>query len=275
MDANGSFDEDGDYSIPGVKGTGSEVKVAFVDPAGSMTGKLFPTGKRSETITATCKDGKRFTVNATLIDAANPFVVVDQSSLPHHLRTPTKDSSTYLEQMEAIRRAGAVAMGLAPNIEAAAKTRGTPKLAIVSPVDLSRSPKAQAEHDTASIQVLAFSMGKPHPSLQLTGAACLSSAVCIEGTVAHCIASQHSAKVKWGNPTPQRTPSPSLSDSSLGVSCLLPDRQLVNIVHPSGSIEVEVLAASSSSFATVERCVVSRTARRIFEVNVYYYRDGV
>jgi len=258
-----------------VKGFGSEVKVAFVDPAGSMTGKLFPTGKRRDIITATDKGGKRFSVNATLIDAANPFVVVDESSLPHHLRTSTKESPTYLEQMESIRCAGAVAMGLAPNTDVAAKVRGTPKLAIVSSVQPCHSPEDRAEQVIASIHVQAFSMGKPHPSLQLTGAACLGSAVCIQGTVAHCIASKYSTTAAWEILTPERTPSPSLPESSAGLSSLLPAREIVNISHPSGSIDVEVLAASSSSFAVVDRCIVSRTARRIFEGNVYYYQDSL
>jgi 2-methylaconitate cis-trans-isomerase PrpF len=237
-----------------------------------MTGKLFPTGKRCETITATDRDGKRFSVSATMIDAANPFVVVEASSLPPPLRTSAKDSPVYLEQMESIRRAGAVAMGLAPNTAAAAKVRGTPKLAIVSP---SQSSEDRMEQDSVSIHVQAFSMGKPHPSLQLTGAACLGSAACIEGTVAHHAASQSSGKTTWSNQTPERTPSPSLSDSGSGVSALLPDSQIVRISHPSGSIEVDVLAASSSSFAMVDRCIVSRTARRIFEGNVYYYQDSL
>ena len=62
VDSNGYVDEDGDYSIPGVKGTGSEIKVAFVDPAGSMTGKLFPTGRRSDTITVKERNGSCFSV---------------------------------------------------------------------------------------------------------------------------------------------------------------------------------------------------------------------
>jgi 2-methylaconitate cis-trans-isomerase PrpF len=265
VDDFGEFQEDGDYAIPGVKGTGSEVKVAFVDPAGSMTGKLFPTGKRCDTITVKERNGTRFSVQATLIDAANPFVVVDETTLPPYLETCTKDTVGYLEHMESIRRAGAVMMGLASSTDAAAKVRGTPKLAIVS----APKPKNAKDAEVASIHVLAFSMGKPHPSLQLTGAACLSSAVCVEGTVAHRLASSNST---WNPATPERTPSPvsehSESSSTFG---LLPDRRTVRISHSSGSIEVDVAATSSESFAVVERCVVSRTARRLFEGKVYYY----
>ncbi|KAH7361328.1 PrpF protein-domain-containing protein [Pyrenochaeta sp. MPI-SDFR-AT-0127] len=278
VDADGSFSEDGDYVISGVKGTGSEVKVAFVDPAGSMTGKLFPTGRRSDTIVVKERNQSPFSVRATLIDAANPFVVVDESSLPCYLKSCTKESAGYLDHMESIRRAGAVMMGLAPNTEAAGKARGTPKLAIVSPPSPDQLSQNKNEHNIAGIHVLAFSMGKPHPSLQLTGAACLASAVCIEGTVAHRIASTASSEAHWFLPTPERTPSP-LSESdespqqSMSASCLLPDRKTVRISHRSGSIQVEVLAASSDTFAVVDRCIVSRTARRLFEGKVYYYQE--
>jgi 2-methylaconitate cis-trans-isomerase PrpF len=270
VDDNGSFEEDGDYSIPGVKGTGSEVKVAFVDPAGSMTGTLFPTGKRCETINVVETDGNRFAVRATLIDAANPFVLVDETSLPPYLKTGSKDSAGFLKHMESIRRAGAVMMGLASSTDAAAKVRGTPKLAIVS------SPRSDqvADQNGPNIYVQAFSMGKPHPSLQLTGAACLASAICIEGTVAHRVSFNEKKQSNWHLPSPERTPSP-CSESDESISGLLPDRQTICIAHSSGSIKVEVLATSSDTFAVVDRCIVSRTARRLFEGKVYYYQNSI
>ncbi|KAL6161216.1 hypothetical protein ACJBU6_00344 [Exserohilum turcicum] len=272
VDEDGSFQEDGDYAIPGVKGTGSEVKVAFVDPAGSMTGSLFPTGSRCDTINVQAKDGTQFSVKATLIDAANPFVLVDERTLPLHLKTGSKESADYLEHMESIRCAGAVVMGLAPSIEAASKVRGTPKLAIVSSPRLDTTAAKDSTANAADIQVQAFSMGKPHPSLQLTGAACLASAVCIEGTVAHGLASDAKMQSSWQSASPERTPSP-FSDSDESSSGLLPSRRTVSLSHPSGSIDVEVLAASTESFAFVDRCIVSRTARRLFEGKVYYYTN--
>ncbi|KAL5391145.1 hypothetical protein PMIN02_006727 [Paraphaeosphaeria minitans] len=266
VDEYGSFREDGDYAIPGVKGTGSEIKVAFVDPAGSMTGKLFPSGKRTDTIVVKERNGPRFAVKATLIDAANPFVVVDGSTLLTYMKMCAKDSAGYLEHMELIRREGAVMMGLASSTDAAAKVRSTPKLAIVSPTE-SKSPSSNA---AASVHVLAFSMGKPHPSLQLTGAVCLASAACIEGTVVSRVATTPACQL----PTPERSPSPmSASDGSR--SPLYPDSKMVRISHSSGAIDVEVTAASTKTFTAVDRCTVSRTARRLFEGKVYYYQDLV
>jgi 2-methylaconitate cis-trans-isomerase PrpF len=265
VDPHGDFQEDGTFSIPGVQGTGSEVKVAFVDPAGSMTGTLFPTGNRCDTISVKERNGTKFSVKATLIDAANPFVVVDEASLPPYLKTCTKDSVGYLEHMESIRRVGAVMMGLAASTDAAAKVRGTPKLAIVS------APLPE-NTGVASVHVLAFSMGKPHPSLQLTGAACLAAAVCVKGTVAHRVTSE----TAWQTSTPERTPSPvSEHSESSSLSGLLPDQRTVRISHSSGAIEVGVMATSTEAFAVVNRCVVSRTARRLFEGRVWYYPNEI
>ncbi|CAE7195315.1 hypothetical protein PTNB73_08457 [Pyrenophora teres f. teres] len=282
VDENGSFNEDGDYAIPGVKGTGSEVKVAFVDPAGSMTGTLFPTGRRSDTIRVQEKDGPSFHVSATLIDATNPFVLVDKTTLPAFLKVePGKDTSEYLKHMESIRRAGAVMMGLAPTIEAAAKVRATPKLAILSsPSSRIRTNSIEDAGRTPDIHVQAFSMGKPHPSLQLTGAACIASAVCIKGTIVHALVSGSTKRIEFPEDqespwnSPERTPSPSNSDSlsSSGPS-LVPSPRTVRLSHSAGSIDVEVLATCSEGFAFVDRCVVSRTARRLFEGKVYYYED--
>lgn len=233
-----------------------------------MTGKLFPTGQRTDVITINERNGSCFSVRATLIDAANPFVVVDASTLPSYLKTCANDSSGYLEHMESIRRAGAVMMGLASSTAAAAKVRGTPKLALVSPAPCAKEPDDILTSGVASIHVLAFSMGKPHPSLQLTGAACLASAACIEGTVVHRVAS---TRAPWDSLTPERSPSPGSDDSS-GCLSLEAEEKTVRIFHSSGSIEVGVVAASSEAFAVVERCVVSRTARRLFEGKVYYYQ---
>ncbi|CAI6339940.1 unnamed protein product [Periconia digitata] len=267
VDDNGSFEEDGDFAIPGVKGTGSEVKVAFVEPAGSMTGKLFPTGKRSESILVQERHESPFTVKATLIDAANPFIVVDESSLPSFLKNSNKDTPGYLKHMESIRRAGAVLMGLASNTEEAGKVRGTPKLALVSP------PQSTTK-DALSIHVLAFSMGKPHPSLQLTGAACLASAVCIRGTVAQRLASDPKDQSTWEILTPERTPSPLSEVNEDQESHSQLKKQNVSISHSSGSIDVEVSTLSSGDDVVVERCAVSRTARRLFEGTVYYYQKA-
>ncbi|KXH25084.1 hypothetical protein CSIM01_13000 [Colletotrichum simmondsii] len=261
VDEDGNAEEDGDCLIPGVKGPGSEIKVAFVEPVGSMTGKLFPSGQRSERIlveeVASVGD---FAVEVTLIDSANPFVLVDAQSLPAEVKRQPPDSPLSIEVVEAIRRQGAVCMGLAGTVEAAGLVRGTPKLAYLS-------PPVAGDKDAVDIRVQAYSMGKPHPSLQLTGGVTLAYAAITEGTVAHRVANRSLGLE--GMPTPRRTPSPVGKQD-----CTIEGQQVqrtIGIQHSSGIMEVEVWAREEEGGLAVDRCVVTRTARRLMEGNVFYY----
>lgn len=274
---DGNVEEDGDCVIPGVKGPGSEIRVAFVDPVGSMTGKLFPSGKRSEKIVVEEVPALGdFVVDVTLIDSANPFVLVDSQSLPAAVRGQPPDSALSLQVAESIRRQGAVRMGLADCTDDAGRTKGTPKLAFLS----IPSENGLAECGPAHIQVQAYSMGKPHPSLQLTGGVTLACAVVTEGTVGHRLAGRDSVLQTEGLPTPRRTPSPTgVADGVLpvagvsGVSAFGGKKtgRTIRIQHGSGIMEVEVRARDGEEGLVVERCVVTRTARRLMEGNVFYY----
>ncbi|KXH57377.1 hypothetical protein CSAL01_12051 [Colletotrichum salicis] len=237
VDEDGNAEEDGDCLIPGVKGPGSEIKVAFVEPVSSMTGKLFPSRKRCEKILVE--------EVASLGDFAPP------------------DSPLSIEVAEAIRRQGAVQMGLASTVEAAGLVGGTPKLAYVP-------PPAGNEKDSADIRVQAYSMGKPHPSLQLTGGVTLAYAAITEGTVAHRVANRESGLE--GMPTPRRTPSPAGEQVGSVDALKGPTIQrTIHIQHDSGIMEVEVWAHEEGKGLAVDRYIVTRTARRLMEGNVFYY----
>ncbi|KAK7947871.1 methylitaconate delta2-delta3-isomerase [Apiospora aurea] len=297
VDEDGHVVEDGPYRIPGVKGPGSEIKVAFVDPAGSMTSALFPTGRRSERIHVEHGDGliPPFSVEVTLIDAANPFVIVDADTLPALIRSQPRDSPLSLEVAESIRRIGAVHMGLAATVEAAALVRGTPKLVYVSrppaatPLSAVLRGKEDETADQPDVQVLAYSMGRPHPSLQLTGGVGLASAVAVEGTVANRLSKKGKMMglplVDGLPPSPERTPSPSSLHDGQGSSLwgarvpeeAIPDTQVlakrnIRLAHSSGVMEVENwMRPDGERGLEIDRCIVSRTARRLFEGNVFYY----
>ncbi|KAK8094917.1 hypothetical protein PG997_001602 [Apiospora hydei] len=301
VDEDGYVVEDGPYRIPGVKGPGSEIKVAFMDPAGSMTGALFPTGRRSERIHVGQGAGiiPPFSVEVTLIDSANPFVIVDAKTLPALVRSQPQDSPLSLEVAESIRRLGAVRMGLAPTMEAAALVRGTPKLVYVS-----RPPAATSLYamhggdekeaaDQPDVQVLAYSMGRPHPSLQLTGGVGLASAVAVEGTVANRLSQKGKTMglplIDGLPPTPERTPSPSSLFDGEGGSLwsarvpadVIPDMQgiakrNIRLGHSSGVMKVETWTRPDGEGGLeIDRCIVSRTARRLFEEMCFTMRDSV
>jgi 2-methylaconitate cis-trans-isomerase PrpF len=270
VNPQGGFEEEGEYQIAGVKGTGSQVKVAFVNPAGSMTGRLFPTGQRENSVVVTSSRGglEPFAVQASLVDAANPFIFVDANTMPSAYWALEPGSQPALEIIEDIRRVGAVLFGLAESEEAAAKTRGTPKIAVVSSPALTIGENLQ-EKATSDIRVSSFSMGKPHPSLQLTGAVCLGAAVCIDGTVPNRLAGSQSQLASMPTPPRTRTPSPSAFEVCVEQR-LKPLEREVCIEHSSGNISVGVSATVSGYGGEVHQCTVSRTARRLFEGNVLF-----
>ena len=259
---DGRFNEFGHFRIGGVKSEGSEIKVAFVEPAGSMTGKLLPTGNAQDTITVSSLPALgQFSVQASLVDAANPFVFLDSSSLPpvYHLLGP--EAPETLEVIEAIRQEAAVLYGLAKDAAAASLVRGTPKIAVLS-------PSVGSSADLRAIQVQSFSMGKPHPSLQLTGGVCLGAAVCTGGTIANQLAAETDMVTPPG--TPPRELNVDDTKESAGVS-----KCRVNIKHSSGEMEVLVQTRKDDAGETeIEKVSVSRTARRLFEGNAYYSTEA-
>ncbi|KAJ5291269.1 hypothetical protein N7478_000520 [Penicillium angulare] len=249
---DGRFREDGDYSIPGVQGTSSPIKVAFLNPGGSMTGRMFPSGAPKDTLTVYSPSVGTFSVRVSLVDAANPFVLVDASSMSAKDYLPWMDPNytEFLSVVEDIRRTGAVRFGLAADLKTAGQVRGTPKIAFLSPV-------AQDDMD-ADIQVLAFTMGKVHSSLQLTGAVCIGAAMSIHGTVAWDIS---------GKKELNRWPKHGISVEGQEISAPLP----MSIRHPAGVINAETrLGLDLEGQIHVDNVAVFRTARRLFEGNVFY-----
>ncbi|KAJ5302242.1 hypothetical protein N7508_007105 [Penicillium antarcticum] len=249
---DGGFQEEGDFRIPGVQGTSSPIKVAFLNPGGSMTGRMLPSGATQEILTVDSPSVGKFDVRVSLVDAANPFVLVDSSSISitGHPSWPDANDTKFVSVVEDIRRTGAVRFGLAADIETAGLVRGTPKIAFLSPT---------AEDDKeADLTVLAFTMGKPHASLQLTGAVCLGAAASVHGTVAWDIT---------GRKGMDRVPKHGMSLNGHDIASPLP----IGIRHSAGVIFVEtMLGMDHEGEMNVEKVAVFRTARRLFEGNVFY-----
>ena len=226
-----------------------------------MTSKLFPSEKRQEEIIVTSTLGS-FTTIATMIDVANPFVFIDAATMPLAWHSLDRNDPAALELVEEIRCVAAVKMGLAKNEASAHLVRGTPKIAVVSPVN---SPGGILENGKgpADIYVTSYSMGKLHPSFQLTGAVCLGAACCIPGTVASDITKRQAFN------TPPGTPPGASRDQVLELELGGKIEQSVKLQHVSGDIEAYVtLKEDAAGEVVVENVAVSRTARRLFEGNV-------
>ncbi|KAM3416000.1 hypothetical protein BST61_g9488 [Cercospora zeina] len=255
LDEDGHFLEDGDYRLAGTKSSGSPIGVSFVEPAGAMTGNLLPSGKPVDTLQVpgtitrpSCE------VQASLVDAANPFVLVDAATVPDYVSSTDVSSDYYLDFLEAVRCQGAVRMGLAPDVETAGKTRGTPKVALLSMPNVETATLDKMP----DVQVTALSMGKVHGSLQLTGAVCLGTAICTEGTVANQIATKvEQWRVAHSGPGLPRHDSFTTSPQQ---------SRTVLIKHPGGVISADVQQNAT------EVCSVQllRTARRLFEGKVCF-----
>ncbi len=225
-----------------------------------MTGKLFPTGSRQNYITVASPGiAKEITVRATLIDAANPFIFVDSSTLPPVYHQLGPEDPTSMEMIENIRREGAVIFGLAPDTEAAARTRGIPKIAVLAPPRVNAHTNGD-DGRQADIEVTAYSMGKVHPSLQLTGAVCLGAATGISHTVASELA-------RDGRPRSQRRDAPGKADLpqiSEKMAGLVGGE--ICIGQRGGKMLADVQVSPFGP--NVEGVTVDRTAQRLFEGKV-------
>ncbi|SJX63038.1 uncharacterized protein SRS1_13861 [Sporisorium reilianum f. sp. reilianum] len=232
---NGKPVEFGDVKIDGVAGTGSPIQLDFLDPASSMCSSLCPTGNPIDLLHV---EGEDLPIEVSCVDAANPFVFVRLSDIDDSLTgsEPASALARHADRVERIRQAAAVLMKLAPTTAAAALTRGTPKICLLA-------PPAGDTH----ITVRSFSMGNPHPALQLSGAVCLAAACYIPNSIANQILLQDGARR------------------------IMPEK--LKIAHACGMIEatadVEMDAAKEVG-VHVRSTSLFRTARRLACAEAYY-----
>jgi hypothetical protein len=179
----------GDLAIAGVAGTGSPIRLDFLEPGGAGTGRLLPTGSVIDLLEL--PDGS--TVETSIVDAANPCVFVRAADLGFsgtELPTELKTRIDLMARLEAVRAAAAVAAGMAHDARGATRdSPGIPKVAMVAPA--MDAPTLSGETLSAldcDIQVRMISMGLPHLAIPLTGAMCVGVAARIEGTLAHSCA---------------------------------------------------------------------------------------
>jgi len=232
---------DGDMAIDGVAGTGAPIRLEFLEPGGARTGKLLPTGKATDLLDVPGL-GR---VPASLVDAANPCVIIPAEAVgatatekPNEIEA----DRTLMQRLEAVRRAGSVAMGIAPDSEAAGRL-SAPFVAMVAPpatmVTLAGRTLAP---DDMNFLVRVISSGQPHRATPLTGAMCFAVAARIPGSLANEMA------------------------RGLGASSTQ-----IRIAHPSGLIAVDAkVVAGAGGAAHAEYAAVYRTARRLFEGRVLY-----
>jgi len=195
--ANGSAVECGEFSIPGVSTTGAKIRLDYADPGGAVTGRTLPAG---DPVTKLEIDG--VFIEASLVDVSNPVVFIRASDVGKNATELPQDldaDEVFMQRVEMIRRAAAVAMGLADTREAASLS--APKMAIVAPPDDFSALDGQRHQATDfDIAVRIVSMGNVHRAITLTGAMCVAAAVRIPGTIPNRVAC-HRDSTLIGNPS--------------------------------------------------------------------------
>ncbi len=197
---NGFANPDGDYNIAGVSGSGSKIRLDYLEPGGSGTGKLLPTGNVIDVVEV---DGKK--IDISIVDAATPLVYIksDDIGLKCTENPDELDANTgAMKIVQAIRNKAAVMIGLAKNENEV--PLGTPRIGIVSePRDYVALDKSKISKDSYDICTRMFSMGKAHKAIMGTAGVNIGVACAIEGTLPFLVKRKDSnvLETKVGNPS--------------------------------------------------------------------------
>ena len=226
---------EGDFHIAGVPAPGARITLEYLNPGGSLGGKLLPTGNTRQSITLT--DGRQ--VSISIVDAAIPMVYVRADALDADATrlAPALDSDRPLQEtLEEIRCHGAVLLGLATTIEQAHYTvKAIPKIAMVAPpTPYQNSSGVMLEAQQIGLLARAISMGNTHRTFPGTSSMCTAVAAAIEGTVVNDVCSAS---------TPER----------------------LRIGHPAGVMEIGAQVVQRQGEWYAESVTTQRTARRIME----------
>ena len=234
---------DGDFVNPGVAGAGAPIRLDFVQPGGAATGKLLPTGATRDVLEHPDLPGP---VTVSVVDATNAGVFVDAECLGVSASiTPDamEADPTLMKRLDLIRRLAAVKSGMAPDIAAAARIPGNPKVALVGPpMDYPLTSGESVKAADCNILVRMVSMGQAHRAIPLTGALCTATAAGIDGTIVHAHARPAASKK---------------ADTTVAIG------------HASGILPaVADVERSADGTWTAHSAGVFRTARRLMEGNV-------
>ena len=225
----------GDFAIDGVAGTASRVQLDFVDPAGSRTGKLLPTGQVRDIL-----DG----IPATCIDVANPCVFVQARDLGVEGNITPDEITAHpdlLLRLDSIRRQAGVKMGLAQTLQMVPGS--VPKICLVSP-PASNSRATEQQQTASHIDLLArsLSVGQPHKAVPITVALALASAARLPGSTVTEVAS--ASRI---------------------------DETGITIGHASGNL---LVGATFDENGGLNAATVFRTARRLFDGRIFWKNES-
>ncbi|WP_444994803.1 2-methylaconitate cis-trans isomerase PrpF family protein [Aliikangiella sp. IMCC44359] len=239
---NGIPESTGDYSIAGVIGKASPIRVDFLLPGLAADNSVLPTGNPVDLIKVpNCGD-----IEVSLIAAGNNTVFVRAKDLKlefSKLASRLASDSELAELLESIRCLGAVKMNAAPTAEFAREQQpATPKIAIIDePSEYISSHGKVIATSEQDISARILSMGTIHHAFTGTGTIATGVAACIPGTIIS-----------------ELLPQPLVSEQQL------------KIAHPGGVIEVGAEVVYRNERWIAERASITRTARTLMKGQVYY-----
>ncbi len=230
---NGEVQETGNFELDGVAFPAAEVQVEFMSPVDASEA-MFPTGNLIDDLEVPSVG----TFKATMINAGIPTVFLNAEELGYtgaELQEVINGDEKALEMFETIRAYGAVCMGLIDSIEEAENRQHTPKVAFVAqPQNYISSSGKQINAADIDLNVRALSMGKLHHAMMGTAAVAIGTAAAIPGTLVNLAAGGG-------------------------------DRETVTFGHPSGTLKVGAEASNAGGDWTVNKVVMSRSARVLME----------
>jgi hypothetical protein len=230
----------GGYVMDGVPGTGAKIELCFLDPGGAATGRLIPTNKVVDEIVL--DSGEHFQV--TVIDAGNPTAFVHADALGlRGTELPEDFDQNVMGKMklEGIRKKVGELIGMPVN-------PSIPKIAFVAPPqDFKATTGRQIRKEEVDMVARVMAMGKMHKTFAITAGIPAAAAAIIPGSVVSGCIGWHRGEA--------------LKEDAI--------QRKVTIGHPSGKLEVEVLAKQEGAQPRILSCTIGRTARRIMEGRVY------
>ena len=229
----GQVQETGDFELDGVTFPAAEVQVEFMSPVDAEDA-MFPTGNLVDDLEVPGIG----TFKTTMINAGIPTVFLNAEDIGYtgtELQDAINGDDKALAMFETIRSYGAVRMGLIEHIDEAAGRQHTPKVAFVAkPSGYAASSGKQIGAADIDLNVRALSMGKLHHAMMGTAAVAIGTAAAIPGTLVNLAAGGG-------------------------------ERSTVTFGHPSGTLKVGASASQNDGEWTVDKVVMSRSARVLME----------
>lgn len=238
-----SFAQEGDCEIAGVDGTAAELRVNFLNPMGSKTGRLLPTGNVLDVLEIP-GFGK---LEASILDVSNPLVLVraeDIGMKGTELPEEVNGNAAVCALLEKIRGTACVKMGLAKSLSDATENQpGVPKVGFVAaPVSFTDIEGRTVSGSGMDVCARVMSVFKCHKACPLTAASAISVAAFLDGSLVNRLAPPAEGQ------------------------------KILRIGHPSGIMTmVPTVEKHGTDMATavIPGVAVQRTARRIMDGFVY------